>query len=58
MLIELVKMRKRLPFDYYKEIINNYRKIVNSLDMEKLEYYLSFYKNQESLFDAIQREVF
>ena len=57
-LIELMRMRKRLPFDYYKEIINNYRKIVNSLDMEKLEYYLSFYKNHESLFDTIQREVF
>ena len=58
MLIELMKNRKNMPFDYYKEIVNNYRKIVSELDMEKIEYYLTFYKNSENLFEAMQREVF
>ena len=58
MLIELMKNRKNMPFDYYKEIVNNYRKIVLELDMEKIEYYLTFYKNSLNLFEAMQREVF
>lgn len=58
MLIELVKNRNKLPFDYYKEIISSYREIVNELDMKKLETYLKKYKNNVRLFDIIQREVF
>ena len=32
-------------FDYYKEIIRNYRDISYELDMYKIEEYLSLYKN-------------
>lgn len=58
MLIELMKTRKSLPFDYYKEIVLNYREIINELDMEKIEEYLSLYKNDVDLYEALQREVF
>ena len=29
MLIELIRKKKQIPFDYYKEIISNYRAIVD-----------------------------
>ena len=58
MLIELIRKRKKLSFDYYKELIVNYREIIDDLDMYKIENYLSFFKNDTNLFDVIQREVF
>lgn len=58
MLIELIRKRNKIPFDYYKEIISNYREIVDELDMYKIENYLSYFKNDVNLFDTMQREVF
>ncbi len=58
LLVELMRKRKQLPFDYYKEIIANYREIVNELDMQKIETYLSLFKNDLNLSEALQREVF
>ena len=58
LLIELVKNCKNIPFDYYKEIINNYRSISDKLDMNKLSDYLNYYKNDIDLFLKIQKEVF
>lgn len=58
LLIELIRKRKQMPFDYYKEIIANYREIVDELDIQKIEKYLSLFKNDLSLSEALQREVF
>lgn len=58
LLIELIRKRKQIPFDYYKEIIANYREIVDELDMYKIEEYLSLFKNDVNITDALQREVF
>lgn len=58
LLVELIRNEKKIPFDYYKEIINNYRKIVDELDMYKLEEYISLYKNSNKINDKILREVF
>ncbi|MBQ9012431.1 MAG: nucleotidyltransferase [Bacilli bacterium] len=58
LLIELIRKRASIPFDYYKEIIENYRKISNELDMYKIEEYVSLFKNEVNLFDILQREVF
>lgn len=58
LLIELIRKRKQIPFDYYKEIIANYREIVDELDMQKIEEYLSMFKNDLNLSEALQREVF
>lgn len=58
LLIELVKKKNQLPFDYYKEIISNYRKISDELDMYKVEEYLSLYKNDVNLSDILIKEVF
>lgn len=58
MLIELVKNSEKIPFDYYKEIINNYRNLSDKLDMNKISDYLNYYKNDINLFSKIQKEVF
>lgn len=58
LLVELIKKRNQMPFDYYKEIITNYRRIADDLDMYKIEEYLSLYKNDINLSDALMREVF
>ena len=58
LLVELIRKRNRIPFDYYKEIISNYREIVDELDMRKIEKYLSLFKNEVNISDALLREVF
>ena len=58
LLIELIRKRNKIPFDYYKEIISNYRDIAHELDMNKLEEYLDYFNNGNNLFAIIQREVF
>lgn len=58
MLVELIRKKNIIPFDYYKEIINNYRKIVNDLDIYKIQEYISYYKNEHTLYDTLMREVF
>jgi predicted transcriptional regulator of viral defense system len=57
MLIETLRKSSLMPFDYYKEIITSYRKIVDDLDYRKIEEYAGIYKRNEHLFEAFQREV-
>ena len=58
MLVELIKKKNLIPFDYYKEIITNYRKKIDTLDIYKIQEYISYYKNESSLYDTLMREVF
>lgn len=58
LLIELIRKRSQIPYDYYKEIIYNYRKIANELDMYKIETYVQLFKNEYNITDAMLREVF
>lgn len=57
MLIELLRFRSKLPIDYYKEIIQNYRKLSSKMDFTLLENYALKFRNAASLMDMIQREV-
>ena len=58
MLIELIRNKNAMPFDYYKEIINNYREIEDEIDMSLLTDYLEFFANGKNIFETIHREVF
>lgn len=58
MLVELIRKKNTIPFDYYKEIITNYRKKTDKLDIYKIQEYISYYKNEKSLYDTLMREVF
>ena len=43
--------KKQIPFDYYKEIISNYRALVDELDMYKIEEYLALFKNDVKMLE-------
>ena len=58
MLIELMRFRSRLPFDYYKEVISNYRNKVEMMDIALVEQYANKFKNSDKMMDMIQMEVF
>ena len=58
MLIELIRNKNTMPFDYYKEIISNYREIADEIDMSLLADYLDCFTNGKRIFEIIHREVF
>lgn len=58
MLIELIRNRNNLGFDYYKEIIGNYREIKETLNSKKIAEYISKFAIEEHLYDVIMKEVF
>lgn len=57
MLIELMRNKKAMPFDYYKEIIESYRRITQELDIEKLQEYILAFPKQNHIWEAIELEV-
>lgn len=57
MLIELMRFRSKIPMDYYKEIIQNYRKLSFELDFGLVEDYAGLFKNSATLMNMIQMEV-
>lgn len=58
MLIELIRNKKRMAFDYYKEIINSYRRKSNQLDIRNIEDYIKEFGVEDYIFKTIQEEVF
>lgn len=57
MLIELIRFRNKMPFDYYKEIINSYRECKYELDFMLVEEYASRFRSKDSIMRAIEMEV-
>ena len=57
MLVELLRNAALLPMDYYKELIGSYRRMVDLLDMRKVEDYMALYSRADSLFEMLQKEV-
>ena len=57
MIIELMRFKSRTPNDYYKEIIRNYRKLVNELDFRLVEDYAALFPNGSKYMDMIEIEV-
>lgn len=58
LLVELIRKIKKLPYDYYKEIILNYRKIVDELDINKIEEYLALYKSESNIRNTLYEFIF
>ena len=57
MLIELLRYKSKLPFDYYKEILLNYRKIVPQLNMQAVQDYAYEAPKSGKIFETLQTEV-
>ena len=57
MLIELIRNKKALPFDYYKEVIESYRRMIQTLDIETLQEYILLFPKKDHIWEAIELEV-
>lgn len=57
MLVELARNKNRLPFDYYKEIIGNYRKIIDELDIATISEYAYLLPKRQMIMETLQMEV-
>ena len=58
MLIELLRFKNQLPFDYYKEIIGNYRNIVHDLDIARIQDYAEIFPRSKMIGEALDLEIF
>ncbi|NLJ64189.1 MAG: hypothetical protein GX337_02205 [Christensenellaceae bacterium] len=57
MLIELLRYKSKLPFDLYKEILLNYRKIMQQLDIQKIQDYALVAPKSNMIMNTLQMEV-
>jgi hypothetical protein len=57
LLIELIRNRNKLPFDYYKEIISSYRRLTDELDFMIVEEYAEKLPRTKTVIETIQMEV-
>ncbi len=57
LLVDLIRQKNRMPYDLYKEIINNYRRIAGELDFFHVEECAAGLRNRDSVMKAIELEV-
>ena len=58
MLIELLRYKNKLPFDYYKEILGNYRNLIYELDIERIQEYAATFPKAKMIRETLNSEVF
>ena len=57
MLIELLRYKSKLPFDYYKEVLLNYRRIIPALDIQAIQDYAFASPKSRKIMETLQMEV-
>ncbi len=58
MLIELLRFKNKLPYDYYKEILGNYRMQISNLDIERIQKYAAIFPKSKMINTLLESEVF
>ena len=58
MLVELVRYKSKLPFNYYKEILGNYRRILPQLNTEKIRNYAEAVPKSDKVIRTLRTEVY
>lgn len=58
MLVELIRYKSKLPFDYYKEIILNFRKMLPKMNIQKIQDYALALPKSNKILETLQMEVF
>ena len=58
MLIELLRNKNTMPYDLYKEVLNNYRTIINDLQIWRVQEYASIFPKSKMISKALDEEVF
>ena len=54
MLVELLRYKNKLPFDYYKEILGNYRNLIHDLDIRAVQEYAEALPKTGLIMEALQ----
>jgi hypothetical protein len=57
LLIETIRLRTKIPYELYREVIGNYRQIANALYFAQVEDYLESFPKRKLIFDIIKKEV-
>lgn len=57
MLVELLRHKCKIPFDYYKEVLNNYRDIIYELDIRAIQDYAEAVPKSSMIMEKLQLEV-
>ncbi len=57
LLIELLRYKNKLPFDLYKEVLLNFRKIIPQLNMQDIQDYAMAVPKRKMIMEALQMEV-
>ena len=57
MLIELLRNKTRIPYDYYKEVLLNYRKQISRLNMQEIQDYSYEAPKNRKIMELLQTEV-
>ena len=57
MLIELLRYKSKLPFDYYKEILLNYRRIMPKLNIQQIQDYALESPKSARVIELLRTEV-
>lgn len=58
LLIELIRNKNKLPFDYYKEIISSYRRLIWEMDVQAVQDYAIKLPKTRLVMNTLQMEVF
>lgn len=57
MLIELLRNKNKMPHDMYKEILYNYRRIIDSLEIWRIQEYAEIFPKSKMIKRAFREEV-
>jgi hypothetical protein len=57
MLVELIRYKSKLPFDFYKEVILNYRRVMPTLNIQAIQDYAMESPKSARIIEILQTEV-
>ena len=57
LLIELLRYKNKLPFDLYKEVLLNYRKMIPQLNIQDVQDYANTSPKRNMIMETLQMEV-
>ena len=57
LLVEVIRYHTKMPYDFYKEVINSYRNIIHELDIQTLQEYISVLPKSEFVTDVLEKEI-
>ena len=57
LLVDLIRQKSKLPYDYYKELIRSYRRVSEELDLFSVEECAEKLRNRRSIMKAIELQV-